>query len=151
MLILADKEKKILKQANAIFEKFSTYNAVEMTSPTLVINYLRGKIGFCDVEHFLVLYLNNQNHLIESVIESTGTIDAASVYPRNIAKRALELGACSVVLSHNHPSGICKPSQADRNITKKLQEGLRFLDINVLDHVIVSGGDSYSFAEMGEM
>ena len=78
-----------------------------------------------------------------------GTLDSASVYPREVAKQALHHNAAAVIFAHNHPSGISEPSQADKNITLKLKEALALFDIRVLDHFIIGDGDPYSFAEHG--
>jgi DNA repair protein RadC len=98
-------------------------------------------------ECFVVLFLTNQHQLISAVEMFTGTIDGASVYPREILKAALQLNAAAVILSHNHPSGITKASQADKNITVKVKDALNMVDIRTLDHIIVGGVDSFSFAE----
>lgn len=146
---LTEKQAKILAQASKIMEEAAIYNRQPMINCDLVGQYLSGKIGFKENEHFVVLYLDNQNSLIESRIESVGTIDQASVYPRNIAKTALELNALSVILSHNHPSGICRPSKSDQIITSKIQQALALFDIRVLDHIIVAGANKLSFLEQG--
>lgn len=78
-----------------------------------------------------------------------GTIDSASVYPREVVKEALRLNAAAVILSHNHPSGNPEPSQADRVLTKQLKEALGLVEVRTLDHVIVAGSDTMSFAERG--
>ncbi len=78
-----------------------------------------------------------------------GTIDGASVCPREVVKRALHHNAAAIIFAHNHPSGIAEPSQADRKITEKLQQALELLDIRVLDHFIIGDGQPYSFAEHG--
>jgi DNA repair protein RadC len=78
-----------------------------------------------------------------------GTIDGASVYPREVAKKALFHNAAAVIFAHNHPSGINEPSQADKLITEKLKQALNLLDIRVLDHFIIGDGQPYSFAEHG--
>jgi DNA repair protein RadC len=101
-------------------------------------------------EEFLVLYLNSQHKLIKDVIEFKGTINAAAVYPREIARHALELNAAAVIISHNHPSGLCEPSQADENITQRIKQALNLFDIAVLDHIIVGNG-TYSFAQRGKL
>jgi DNA repair protein RadC len=151
MLILTESELKAIEKANKIMEKAALYQKQSMTNPLLVSQFLRSKIGFADVENFVVLYLDNQNALIECVIEAIGTIDRASVYPRNIAKGALIRNASTVILGHNHPSGITAPSQADFTITRRIQEALNLFNIKVLDHVIVAGGNSHSFAENGQI
>ena len=78
-----------------------------------------------------------------------GTIDSASVYPREVVKEALRLNAAAVIFSHNHPSGNSEPSRADETITKRLNEALALVDVRTLDHVIVAGSDTTSFAERG--
>lgn len=100
-------------------------------------------------EVFFVLYLNNQHRLIASEEVFTGTIDGCTVYPREVARRALAHNAAAVILAHNHPSGECRPSEADKRITERLQDALSLLDIIVLDHLIVGGDRVLSFAEGG--
>lgn len=78
-----------------------------------------------------------------------GTIDAASVYPREVVKRALEHNAAALILAHNHPSGVAEPSQADRRITRRISDALALVDIRILDHFVVGDGDVISFAERG--
>jgi DNA repair protein RadC len=80
-----------------------------------------------------------------------GSIDGATVYPRVIAQRALELNAAAVILAHNHPSGISEPSCADQTITKRIKEALNLLDIRVLDHMIIGGNTMTSLAEKGQL
>lgn len=121
------------------------------TNPELVGEHVRLKLANEDREHFYVMYLDSQNRLIQGLIEFSGTIDAATVFPREIVRRALALNAASVILSHNHPSGVVKPSPADKVITQKIQAALDLLDMRVLDHVIVAGTQCYSFASMGDL
>ncbi|MDV3242137.1 MAG: hypothetical protein LOY00_10275, partial [Methylocaldum sp.] len=78
-----------------------------------------------------------------------GTIDGASVYPREVVKKALSFNAAAVIFAHNHPSGIAEPSEADKHITQRLKQALSLIDIRVLDHFIVGDGEAYSFAEHG--
>ena len=101
-----------------------------------------------DVEHFIVIFLNNQNKVISTEVVASGTINSSAVYPRQIAIKVLEKEAASVILAHNHPSGETMPSHSDRAVTKKLQTGLAALDIEILDHIII-GEDHYSFADAG--
>ena len=105
-----------------------------------------------DREVFSVLYLDSQHHAIEMRREFTGTINQTSVYPREIVKSALHLGAASVILCHNHPSGNTQPSAADIKLTRQLAQALALIDVRVLDHVIVTPcGGSLSMAEAGLM
>jgi DNA repair protein RadC len=106
--------------------------------------------GRCQ-EVFVVLFLDSQNRLIQAVELFQGTLNQTAVYPREVARRALEVNAAAVILAHNHPSGVAEPSQADRLLTDTLRAALRHLDIPVLDHIIVAAGCSWSFAEHGEL
>ncbi|WP_411726373.1 RadC family protein [Methyloglobulus sp.] len=118
-------------------------------NPYVVREWLR--LEYQDLEHeiFACLFLDNGNCLIAHEILFRGTIGAASVYPREVAKRALQLNAAAVIFAHNHPSGKPEPSNADRMITDKLQQCLSLLDIKTLDHLIVAKQGTCSFAEHG--
>ncbi len=118
-------------------------------SPQAVKDYLRAELRHQQREVFSVLFLNNQHHLLAYRELFQGTIDAASVYPREVVKLALAHNAAAVILAHNHPSGIAEPSQADRRITQRLQEALALVDIRVLDHLVVGEAEVLSFAERG--
>ncbi|CAK3148329.1 DNA repair protein RadC [Vibrio crassostreae] len=118
------------------------------TNPTNVKEYLKLKLGAHDREVFAVMFLDNQHQLISFEELFFGTIDAASIYPREVLKVALNHNAAAVVFAHNHPSGIAEPSQADRRITQRLVDALKLVDIRVLDHIVV-GEDCVSFAEKG--
>ena len=112
---------------------------------------LRLRIGDKEREVFCVAYLDSQHCLIGVDELFYGTIDGAAVYPREVAKSALANNAAAVCFGHNHPSGAVSPSEADKRITKRLQDALSMLGIRVLDHIIVSPKESYSFAEHGLM
>ncbi len=96
-----------------------------------------------------MIFLDAKLRLLRLERMFAGTLTQATVYPREVARRALELGAAAVILAHNHPSGVAEPSTADRHITKRLQDALALLDIRVLDHLIVGAGEPYSFTENG--
>lgn len=100
-------------------------------------------------EVFACLFLDSQHRLIQYEELFYGTIDSASVHPREVVRRALELCAAAVILAHNHPSGVAEPSQADRRITARLQSALALVDIGVLDHLVVGDTEMTSFAERG--
>ncbi|QRV24057.1 RadC family protein [Marinomonas foliarum] len=110
--------------------------------------FLQSKLGHYEREVFAVLLLDNQHRLIEYRELFFGTIDSASVYPREVVKAALQHNAAAVMFAHNHPSGDPQPSMADKNITDKLTEALKMIDIRVLDHIVV-GKECVSFAELG--
>lgn len=118
-------------------------------SPQSVYDYLTLELRGLQQEVFMVLYLDSQNRLIKEETLFYGTINAASVYPREVLKAALKNNAAALILAHNHPSGIAEPSQADKLITSKLQQALQLVDINILDHIIVGGDNCVSFAERG--
>ena len=96
------------------------------------------------------MLLDSQHKVLECNIVFSGTIDGASIYPREIVKAALYANAAAVILAHNHPSGQPEPSNADKRITERIQSALALLDIRVLDHIIV-GDSCYSFAQSGEL
>ncbi|RRH92647.1 JAB domain-containing protein [Variovorax beijingensis] len=118
-------------------------------SPGTVKQYLQLHIGSRPYEVFAVLFLDAQHRLIVLEELFRGTLTQTSVYPREVVTRALHHQAAAVVLSHNHPSGSIEPSRADESLTQTLRAALSLIDVRVLDHVIVSAGQSYSMAEKG--
>jgi len=120
-----------------------------LTSPDITRAYLSAQLRGYTYEVFACLFLDNQHRVIQFEELFRGTIDGASVYPREIAKRALHHNAAAIIFAHNHPSGIAEPSQADQHITDKLKQALALFDIRVLDHFIIGDGLPYSFAEHG--
>jgi len=120
-----------------------------LNSPDLVRRYLSAQLRHQPREVFAVLFLDNQNRLIAYDELFYGTIDGASIYPREVVKKALARNAASVILAHNHPSGIAEPSQADRRITERLQAALDLVEVRVLDHLVVGDAEVVSFAERG--
>lgn len=118
-------------------------------SPDLVRQFLCLWLRDRSREYFAGLFLDSQHRLISAELLFQGTISQTAVYPREIARRALALNASALIIAHNHPSGATEPSQADRVLTEGLKSTLRALDVPVLDHVIVAGNHSYSFAEAG--
>ena len=119
-----------------------------MSSPETVKNFLRLKLQERKHEIFACLFLDNRHRLIEYKELFRGTIDGASVHPREVVKEALSVNAAAVILAHNHPSGLAEPSQADIRITRRLTNALGLIDIRVLDHVVV-GHEMVSMAERG--
>ena len=120
-----------------------------LTSPRLAGEYLQAQLRDRDHEVFCCLYLDSRHRLIGFEELFTGTIDGASVHPREVVKRALARRAAAVILAHNHPSGIAEPSRADEAITIRLREALALVDIRVVDHVIIGDGVCVSLAERG--
>ena len=118
-------------------------------APQRVKDYLRLQLGHLDHEVFAVLFLDAQNRLLALEPMFRGTLTQTSVYPREVVKRALELGAGAVILAHNHPSGIAEPSRADEFLTQTLKSALALVDVRVLDHLVVGQAAVVSFAERG--
>ncbi|WP_374319599.1 DNA repair protein RadC [Aquabacterium sp.] len=118
-------------------------------SPQAVKDYLRMNIGALPHEVFAVLFLDAQQKLIACEEMFRGSLTQTSVYPREVVKRALALNAASVILAHNHPSGVLEPSRADELLTQTLKSSLQLIDVRVLDHLVVSTGGALSFAERG--
>lgn len=140
---------EVIAAAIQFVEEKTTYTSTLLSSPQASKDLLRLRIGDREREIFCVLYLNSQHQLIDVDELFMGTIDGAAVYPREIARAALEYNAAALVLGHNHPSGVTDPSAADRRITERIVEAMKLLDIRVLDHVIVSTTGAFSFAESG--
>ena len=125
------------------------HRGTSMSSPRAVREFLAVKLGTLEHEIFAVLLLDTRHRLIDYVELFRGTINGASVHPREVVKLALARNAAALVLAHPHPSGSPEPSQADELITQRLKEALALVDIAVLDHVIVAGGETVSLAERG--
>ncbi len=142
-------------QLQAVLEMTQRYLAETLqrgdalTSPQQTKLYLTSVLRDRQREAFYILFLDNQHRVIQAEVLFEGTIDAASVYPREVVKRALQLNAAALILAHNHPSGVAEPSQADRRITQRLVDALQLVDIRVLDHFVVGDGEVVSFAERG--
>ena len=120
-----------------------------MESPNAVRQYLVAQMRHHQQEVFACLFLDNKHRIIRFEPMFFGTIDAASVYPREVVKKALSVNAAAVILAHNHPSGVAEPSLADKQITRRLIDALLLVDIRVLDHMIVGDPEVVSFAEEG--
>jgi DNA repair protein RadC len=143
-------QEEILAAAEEILRQ-TLHQGDMLTSPDRVRRYLRMRIGAESREHFVVLFLNSQNMLIQAENMFSGTVSQTAVYPREIVRRCMQLNASSVILAHNHPSGAGEPSSADELLTKNLRAALALVDVRVLDHVIVTAQDSLSFAETGRL
>ena len=120
-----------------------------LTSSEATRRYLRARLRERDHEVFACLFLDNRHRVVAFDELFHGTIDGASVYPREVVKAALRHNAAAVILAHNHPSGVAEPSRADTRLTERLRDALGLVDIRVLDHVVVGDGEPVSFAERG--
>lgn len=129
----------------ALDEELKNGNA--MNSPEMVRDFLRLSLANKQHEVFIGIFLDAKNHTIATEELFSGTLTQASVYPREIVKRALHHNAAAIIFAHNHPSGIAEPSHADKILTQSLKQALAMIDVKVLDHFIIGNGTTMSFAE----
>lgn len=122
-------------------------NGNAMNSPEMVRDFLRLSLANKQHEVFIGIFLDAKNHTIATEELFSGTLTQASVYPREIVKRALHHNAAAIIFAHNHPSGIAEPSHADKILTQSLKQALAMIDVKVLDHFIIGNGTTMSFAE----
>jgi DNA repair protein RadC len=120
-----------------------------VSNPDDTRRYLTSRLREQRNEVFACLFLDNKNRIIQYEELFFGTIDGASVHPRQIILRALSHNAAALILAHNHPSGVAEPSIADRQITQRIKDALALLDIRVLDHLVIGDGEIASLAELG--
>lgn len=139
---------EVLSQARRVLSQRVRRGAT-MSSPQAVKDHLRLEIGALEHEVFCVLFLDAQHRIIVLKQMFRGTVTQTSVYPREVVKEALAQNAAAVILAHNHPSGAPEPSRADEYLTQTLKTALALVDVRVLDHLVVGGGDVVSFAERG--
>lgn len=142
-------DEAILEKAREILRR-RVNTAQVFNSPQLVKDFLQMEAAkHPDCEVFGVLFLDAQHRMISFHEMFRGTLTQTSVYPREVVREALEVGASSVILTHNHPSGCLEPSRADELLTQTLKSALTLIDIKVLDHIITSNAGTLSFAEKG--
>ena len=120
-----------------------------LTDPDATRRYLRARLRDHVFEVFACLFLDNRHRVIRFEELFRGTIDGASVHPREVVRRTLEHNAAAVIFAHNHPSGVAEPSEADRRLTRRLQEALSLIDVRVLDHIVIGDGEAVAFSERG--
>jgi DNA repair protein RadC len=139
---------EILAAARAVLAHRVRRGAL-LESPQRVGEYLAMRIGHLDYECFGLILVDGRHRVIDCVELFRGTIDGASVYPRDVVKLALDKGAAAAVAYHNHPSGVKDQSHADELITKRLAQSLAAVDVKLLDHLILAGSEILSFAQAG--
>lgn len=143
------REDRAIYRALKILESRARTESYAITGTTTTRDYLRLALGGEDKEVFAVVFLDSGNRVIAIEKMFFGTISQATVYPREVVRRALLHNAASVILAHNHPGGVAEPSQADRWLTNRLSEVLALVDIRVLDHFIITAVAVASFYELG--
>ena len=122
---------------------------VTIDNPKDTEKYLRLRLGGCDREHFLALFLDTRHRVIHEEVLFSGGIDGAEIHPREVVKGALFSNAAAILISHNHPSGDAEPSNADRAVTARLKQALALIDVRLLDHFVVSATGATSMAARG--
>ena len=143
---VATPDEVINKAKRAIDRKYR--RGQQFSSPAVVQDYLRVKLGHEDNEKFVALWLDNRHRLIAYEELFNGTIDGTSVFPRVVVQKAIAHNAAAVIFGHPHPSGVAEPSTADENITRRLKQALELVDVRVVDHVVV-GQQCVSLAARG--
>jgi DNA repair protein RadC len=144
-------ENTIIAHALTIIESRLRKPGIKLSSPDAVKSFLRLHLAQSEHEIFAILFLDVKNRLTAYDPMFRGTLIHASVYPREIVKAALTHNAASVILAHSHPSGTPEPSESDLLLTRTLIQALALVDTKVLDHIIVGGNETYSFAEHGKI
>ena len=144
------RDREILDAARDILmRKLGEERGSAFTSPSIVRDYLRLTLGTLEHEEFWCIWLDAQHRVLAAEQMFRGTLTQTSVYPREVAKAAMQQNAAAVIFAHNHPSGVAEPSNADESLTRQLKSALALLDVKVLDHFIVAGNQTLSFAERG--
>jgi DNA repair protein RadC len=140
---------KIVEAAAHRLAKTKVLGRPALSSWTALLDYCTAAMARSEKEEFRVLFLDRKNHLIADEVQNRGTVDHTPVYPREIIKRALELGASSIILVHNHPSGDPTPSKADIAMTREIAGAAKALSIAVHDHLVIGRGGHASFKSLG--
>ena len=143
-----DQEYQIIERALEILDARYAEKPVFASSRTVKTKLILEMHDYTR-ERFVAYFLDCQHQVIESETLFIGTVNAAAVYPREIVRRALQLNAVSLIIAHNHPSGIAEPSSQDRRITDRISKCLELVDITLIDHIVVGGNKAVSFAERG--
>jgi DNA repair protein RadC len=146
---LADDERALIAQAIACLEARYHVRKEALTSPDETRDYLKLRLAGVPYEVFAMLLLDNRHRVMRYVELFRGTIDGASVHPREVVRLVISANAAAVIMAHNHPSGVAEPSQSDLRITKRLQDALSLIEVRVLDHIVIGEGEGTSFAERG--
>lgn len=120
-----------------------------LLSPEMTREFLQSQLADEEREIFIVIFLDNQNRVLKHSRLFSGTLSHVEVHPREIVREAIKVNAAAVILAHNHPSGNAQPSKSDRLITERVVKSCQFMDIRVLDHLVIGRGEYVSFAERG--
>jgi len=143
-------EEEILAAAEDILAR-RLYREASIGNPRDMEQFLRMRLGHLQHEEFHLCLLDNRHRVLDVIKHGQGTLDGASIHPREVVKAVLRTNAAAVVLVHNHPSGVAEPSAADRAITKILIAALGTIEVRILDHLIITAGECCSMAARGLM
>ncbi|TBM28318.1 RadC family protein [Hafnia paralvei] len=146
---LAPSEQKTIRKALTLLKRQLREPGASFTSTTAARDWLRLQLATSEREEFTVLFLDNQHRLIAYETLFTGTLNQTQIHPREVVKSGLKHNCAAVIVAHCHPSGLAEPSNADRQVTTRLQQALELVDIRLLDHLVVGGMDIVSFSERG--
>lgn len=140
---------KLIKEGaiRTSWQSFSNFDAPVINNWDAMIDYCRTSMAHQQNEEFKIIFLNSKLVVIGEESQARGTVDQVSIHPREVIKSAMDKGASAIILVHNHPSGNVTPSKADIEITKKIKTAAEAVDIRLLDHIIISKSDCYSFSE----
>jgi DNA repair protein RadC len=143
---------QIIAIALKCLEERMTYTADEKFSGSMAVkNYLKLQLSHEKNEIFAAMFMDNGHRLLAFEKLFCGTVNEAVVYPRVMVQKAMQYNASRVIVAHNHPSGVAEPSSADKTVTEELNKILRVIDVRLLDHIVVTGKETFSFAENGLM
>lgn len=147
--LLESNEDETVARALKILESRAVFTGPLLSDPDVAGRLFRLRLGSETREHFEVAFLDTRNRLLAVERLFSGSINGAEVHPRIVVQRTLAHNAAGVLLAHNHPSGHCEPSAADRAVTSRLKDALALVDVRVLDHFVVAAGESVSMAQRG--
>ena len=146
---LAPADQQTVREALTLLERQLREPGASFTSSHAVRDWLRLQLASLEREEFTALFLDNQHRLIAHETLFTGTINHTQVHPREVVKSGLKHNCAAVIVAHCHPSGLAEPSNADRQVTTRIQQALGLVDIRLLDHLVVGGMEIVSFSERG--
>lgn len=146
---LAPADQQTVREALTLLERQLREPGASFTSSSSVRDWLRLQLASLEREEFTALFLDSQHRLIAHETLFTGTINHTQVHPREVVKSGLKHNCAAVIVAHCHPSGLAEPSNADRQVTTRIQQALGLVDIRLLDHLVVGGMDIISFTERG--
>lgn len=136
----------LVKLISARYFEEELQEGESLDDPEDVVDFARTRLSGEKTEQFLVIYLDNGNHLLDTEVLEEGTVDQLKLYPRKVLERALEVGCGRIIVIHNHPSGVAEPSREDETLTRNLKKAMEPLNLKLIDHIIVTESNQYSFS-----